>query len=55
MRDVMLGLLAVVLVVSPYLLITVGVYMLTGILGWALIALGVLILVSVAAVMFARR
>ena len=53
-RDVLLGVLAVVLVVSPYLLITVGVYMITGILGWALIALGALILISVGAVLFAR-
>lgn len=39
-------LLVVLLVVCPYALVTLGVYLLAG-MGWALISLGVLILLTV--------
>lgn len=55
MRELLLMFLAVLIVAAPYALITLGVYMITGILGWALIALGSMILISVGAVLFARR
>jgi hypothetical protein len=40
-------LLVVALVALPYALVTVGVFMLTGEMGWALITLGGLILATV--------
>lgn len=47
MKDVLLMLLVVALIACPYALVTVGVFMLTGELGWALITLGGLILATV--------
>lgn len=46
MKDALLILLAVLLIVCPYALVTLGVYLLAG-MGWALISLGVLILLTV--------
>jgi hypothetical protein len=46
MRDALLVVAAVFLIVCPYALVTLGVYLLAG-MGWALISLGVLILLTV--------
>jgi len=47
MKDALLIVLAVVLIVCPYALITLGVFMITGSMGWALVTLGALILMTV--------
>lgn len=46
MMQFLMTLLAVLLVATPYALVTLGVYLLVG-MGWALIVLGVLILLTV--------
>ena len=46
MKDALLVVAAVLLIVCPYALVTLGVYLLAG-MGWALISLGVLILLTV--------
>lgn len=50
MKDVLFMVAGVFLLVLPYALITLGVYTLTGEIGWAMIILGVLILATVFAV-----
>lgn len=55
MKDALLVVAAVFLIICPYALVALGVYLLAG-MGWALVSLGVLILLTVlVAVLVARR